>query len=102
MERAHENRTHNDLWDRIGNLEVDVTSLTERLDATREVVLNNQEEFRGRITNIENTLNENTVLIARVDQKITTGSKVLTWMFSAGIAAMGVGLAIIGYLSQGG
>ena len=100
MPDAQVERSHNDLWDRIGNLEVDVTSLTERLDATREVVLSNQDEFKQRITAIEQTGQKNTILITRIDEKITTGSKAITWMFMAGIAAMTLGLGIIGWLSK--
>lgn len=98
MSQLHE-KTHADLWDRIGNLEIDVTALTERLDSTRELVLQNQEEFRTRITNIESTLGRNTVTITRIDEKISTGTKLLAWLFTAGIAAMGLGLGIIGYLA---
>lgn len=94
-------RTHNDLWDRIGLLESNMSAMTERLDATRTIVLSNQDEFRSRIAHIESSVAENTILITKVDQKITTGTKVLTWMFSAGIAAMGIGLSVIAYLTGG-
>ena len=92
-------RTHNDLWDQIRTLEGDVGVLAERLESTRDEVLSNRDEFRDRLRTLENGVGENTILISRIDEKIDTGTSTLKWMFSAGIAAMSFGLAIIGYFA---
>jgi hypothetical protein len=92
-------RTHTQIWERIGSLELDVNTLTERLETTREVVLTNQREFKEKLDTMDRGMNHNTIIITRVDEKIGTGTKVITWMFGAGITMMGLGLAAIGYLA---
>ena len=91
-------RTHTQIWERIGHLESDVSILAERLEVTKELVLSNQKEQRDKLDILDRGMNTNTIVINRVDERISTGSKVITWMFGAGITLMMAGIGVIGLL----
>ena len=83
-------RTHAEIWTKIGELEKEFAVVATRLETTSQLVAQNQEEFRGKIRTLEelsfNT--QNAITAHRAEFK--TGTGLLAFLIVAGIGALGV------------
>jgi hypothetical protein len=83
-------RTHNEIWDKIIEMEGDMGVLSERVESTREMMTRNTVEFKDRITNLEDGQTIQTTLLAAHRAEFKTGTAVLGFLIVAGISIMGI------------
>lgn len=83
-------RTHTEIWIKVGELEKDISVMAERLETTSRLVAANQEEFRGKIRSIESTLFSTRENLAAHRSEFKAGTGLLAFLIVTGIAALGV------------
>lgn len=83
-------RTHAEIWIKVGELEKDISVMSERLELTSRVVTQNQEEFRSKIRSIEESLFSTRESLAAHRSEFKAGTGLLAFLIVTGIAALGV------------
>ena len=83
-------KTHDEIWDRIGMMEGDMRVLRQEVSHTSGTVTRNQDEFKARITGLESQ-NDNLVLeLTKLTQTYKVGTAMLGFLMSAGIALLAI------------
>jgi len=83
-------RTHNEIWDKILEIEGDMGVLSERVESTKDMMTRNTVEFKERITDLEDSQRIQTTLLAAHRAEFKTGTAVLGFLIVAGISIMGI------------
>jgi hypothetical protein len=80
--------TYVEIKDRLKDIEVDMGALSQRVEATREMVTANQIEFKERIKEVENTAQEGLVSLTALRSEHRTGTGLLAFLIIAGISLL--------------
>lgn len=83
-------RTHTEIWIKVGELEKDISVMAERLEITSQIVQANQEEFRGKIRSVEENLFATRESLTAFRSEFKAGTGLLAFLIVTGIAALGV------------
>jgi hypothetical protein len=83
-------KTHNEIWGKIIEMEKDMTGLRSRLESTASTVARNQEEFKARITGLEDHNDSIALELAKLSQTYKVGTAMLGFLISAGIALLAI------------
>lgn len=87
-------RTHAEIWTKVGELEREFAVVAERLEGTSNLVAQNQEEFRGKIQTLERTTHDTAVAIQSHRAEFKAGTGLLAFLIVTGIGALGLFLNV--------
>ena len=83
-------KSHNEIWDKVVALEGDLKMLSVRLDETRNIVSLNQNEFKTRVSGLEETQEEILIRLAEHGAQYKVGTALLGFLITAGIAILAI------------